>query len=79
METCSKVGSVKDDDIIWFKGGVISQREAVVNVMSPTAQFGLNVFEGIRGYFSESAEAMYIFRLRDHLNRLFYSCKYLSS
>lgn len=69
--------STAGDNIIWFKGGVVPARKAVVNVMSPTAQFGLNVFEGIRGYWSEPDEAIYIFRLDDHLNRLFDSCKLL--
>ena len=54
-----------------------SREDALVNVMSPTAQFGLNVFEGIRGYWSAEDQALYIFRLSDHLDRLFDSCKIL--
>lgn len=64
-------------DIIWFKGAVIPHKKALVNVMSPTSQFGLNVFEGIRGYWNEKHHKLYIFRLDDHLDRLFESCKLL--
>lgn len=67
--------SYSSEDIIWFKGKIIPARDAFINVLSPTAQFGLNVFEGIRGYWSADDEALYIFRLSDHLDRLFESCK----
>ena len=50
-------------------------RDAVVPVLSPTAQFGLNVFEGIRGYWSEAHGDIMLFRLKDHLDRLFNSCR----
>lgn len=65
-------------DIIWFKGSVIPADEALVNVMSPTSQFGLNVFEGVRGYWNANHRKLYIFRFNDHLDRLFESCKILS-
>ena len=65
-------------EIIWFKGKIIPSKDAMVNVMSPTSQFGLNVFEGIRGYWNEQQQKLYIFRLDDHLDRLFESCKLLS-
>ena len=32
---------------IWFKGHIVKVNDAQINVLAPTAQFGLNVFEGI--------------------------------
>lgn len=32
---------------IWFKGEIIDVNDAKVNALAPTAQFGLNVFEGM--------------------------------
>ena len=61
--------------LIWFKGNLVPPNLAVVPVLSPTAQFGLNVFEGIRGYFNELSSQVYLFRLDDHLHRLIQSCK----
>jgi branched-chain amino acid aminotransferase len=29
---------------IWFKGSIVPVGQANINVLSPTAQFGLNVF-----------------------------------
>lgn len=35
---------------IWLKGEILNVNDAKVNVLSPTSQFGLNVFEGIPCY-----------------------------
>lgn len=66
--------SVKDR-LVWFKGEVIPAAQAVVPVLSPTAQFGLNVFEGVRGYWSNDDNELYLFRLAEHLDRLDASCR----
>ena len=60
---------------IWCKGKIINVNEAQINVLSPTAQFGLNVFEGIPCYWNEKQGQLYAFRLRDHYNRLLRSAK----
>ena len=63
------------DRLIWFKGELIKAEDAKVHALSPTAQFGLNVFEGLRGYWSKPDQELYIFRFDDHITRLFQSCK----
>lgn len=70
--------SFNKNRIIWFKGELIKASEAMVNALSPTAQYGLNVFEGLRAYWSEKHEDLFIFRLEEHLKRLERSCKILS-
>ena len=72
------IKSLNKDRIIWFKGELIKAKEAKVHVLSPTAQYGLNVFEGIRGYWSEEHNDLFIFRLDEHLKRLQRSCQILS-
>jgi len=42
---------------IWFKGSIVPVEQANISVLSPTAQFGLNVFEGIRCYASGGGNA----------------------
>ena len=71
------IDSSNKDRIIWFKGELIKAEEAKVNILSPTAQYGLNVFEGLRGYWSEEHNNLFIFRLEDHLKRLQRSCQIL--
>src|SRR5262249_53349022 len=60
---------------IWFKGSIIPVEEAKVSVLSPTAQHGLNVFEGIRCYASCGDGQVFAFRLKEHFRRLLDSCK----
>ena len=63
------------DNIIWFKGQLVPQSKAMVPVLSSTAQFGLNVFEGIRCYWNNGERQLYGFRLKEHFDRLKTSCK----
>lgn len=60
---------------LWFKGKIIPAEKGLVSVLSPGFQFGLNVFEGIRAYWNNRLNQLYLFRLEDHLNRLGQSCK----
>ena len=63
--------------LIWLGGKLIPAKDAQINILSPTAQFGLNVFEGIRCYWSEKEQQLFAFRLADHHRRLQNSVKLL--
>lgn len=60
---------------IWLKGEILNVNDAKINVLAPTSQFGLNVFEGIPCYWNEEEEQLYAFRLNDHYDRLLRSAK----
>jgi branched-chain amino acid aminotransferase len=60
---------------IWYKGEIINVNDAKINILAPTAQFGLNVFEGIPCYWNEDEKQLYAFRLDDHYERLLRSAK----
>lgn len=60
---------------IWYKGEILNVNDAKINILAPTAQFGLNVFEGIPCYWNDSEKQLYAFRLDDHYNRLLRSAK----
>ena len=55
---------------IWFDGKIVDVNDAKINVLSPTSQFGLNVFEGIRCYWNKQSQQLYAFRLEDHLKKI---------
>ncbi|MGD1816177.1 MAG: branched-chain amino acid transaminase [Pleomorphochaeta sp.] len=59
-----------ENRFIWLNGKIVPLPEAKINVLSPTSQFGLNVFEGIRCYWNEEHQQLYAFRLDDHFKRL---------
>ena len=60
---------------IWFKGEILNVNDAKVNVLAPTSQFGLNVFEGIPCYWNDDEKQLYAFRLDEHYERLIRSAK----
>lgn len=62
---------------IWYKGDIVNVNDAKINVLAPTSQFGLNVFEGIPCYWNEEEKQLYAFRLDDHYDRLLKSAKLL--
>lgn len=61
--------------LIWLKGQIVNVNDALINVLAPTSQFGLNVFEGIPCYWNEEDKQLYAFRLKDHYTRLIRSAK----
>ncbi|CAC9606381.1 Branched-chain amino acid aminotransferase (EC 2.6.1.42) [uncultured Gammaproteobacteria bacterium] len=63
--------------LMWFKGDIIPISDAKINVLSPTSQFGANVFEGLRAYWNAFEEQLYIFKLSEHTDRLQNSMKML--
>lgn len=68
---------MRDLEFIWFKNSIISSSSAQVNILSPTSQYGLNVFEGIRAYKNFNQDDILLFRFDDHIKRLQDSCKIL--
>ena len=62
---------------IWYKGRILNVNDAKINILAPTAQFGLNVFEGIPCYWDTDENQLYAFRLDDHYDRLLNSAKLL--
>lgn len=62
---------------IWLNGEIVNVENAKINVLSPTSQFGVNVFEGIRCYWNKNENQLYAFRLQEHFDRLKNSQKLL--
>ena len=61
----------------FFKGEVVPLEDARVSVMTHALHYGTAVFEGIRGNWNAEHEATYIFRLREHYERLHLGCRIL--
>jgi branched-chain amino acid aminotransferase len=55
---------------IWMDGKLIPWEEANVHILTHTLHYGVGVFEGIRCYLCHDGKSA-IFRLRDHIDRLF--------
>jgi branched-chain amino acid aminotransferase len=58
---------------IWFNGELTPWEDAKIHVLTHTLHYGTGVFEGIRAY--ETARGPAVFRLTEHVERLFNSAK----
>ena len=54
----------------YFEGQIRPLREARVGVMTHAFNYGTGCFEGIRAYWNADERALYVFRLREHMQRL---------
>ena len=59
---------------IWMDGELIDWDDANVHILTHTLHYGLAAFEGIRAYQRANGQS-YVFRLREHVDRLFDTCK----
>ena len=63
--------------VTYFKGAFVEDDQAKIGVKTHAFNYGTGCFEGIRGYWNEQDEQVYVFRLRDHYARLHRSCRIL--
>lgn len=57
----------------FFKGQIVPIESAKVSVMTHALNYGTGVFGGLRGYWNEEQEQLYVFRIRDHMKRFIQS------
>lgn len=62
---------------LFMDGKFIPAEQGVISVRTHAFAYGTGCFEGIRGYWNEDAQQVYLFRLREHYERLLNSCKIL--
>lgn len=58
------------DSIAYFSGKFMPLREATINIMTHAFQYGTGIFEGIRGYWNPDEKQMYVFKMKEHYERL---------
>jgi branched-chain amino acid aminotransferase len=60
-------------DKIWMDGQLVDWDDAKIHVLTHSLHYGCGVFEGVRAY--NTAQGPAVFRLREHIDRLFNSAK----
>jgi branched-chain amino acid aminotransferase len=58
----------------FFEGRIVPIDEAKVSIMTHALNYGTGCFEGIRGYWNDTEEQLYVFKLREHYERFLRSC-----
>jgi branched-chain amino acid aminotransferase len=61
----------------YFEGKIVPIGEAKVSIMTHAFNYGTAAFGGLRAYWNEEAQELYIFRPLDHFRRLLNSAKLL--
>ena len=63
------------DALAFFRGKIVPLEDAKVSITTHALHYGTAVFEGIRGNWNEEQGSLYVFRMREHYERLLQGCK----
>ncbi len=69
---------MSDGPYAFLGGEFVPLADAKVGIMTHALHYGTSAFEGIRGNWNEAHGKTYIFRLREHYERLIRGCKILN-
>ncbi|MBT6275322.1 MAG: branched-chain-amino-acid transaminase [Chromatiales bacterium] len=58
-----------------LNGAVVPFDEAKISVMAPGLTFAVTVFEGLRGYWNDEQNELFLFRVHEHLERMQFSMR----
>lgn len=65
------------DMIVYFDGRFVPLREARVGILTHALHYGTGVFEGVRAYWEENQEELFLVRPREHYERWKKNCQML--
>jgi branched-chain amino acid aminotransferase len=60
---------------LYLNGELVPYADARIHVQSGAVKFGGSVFEGLRAYWNSAQEELYVFRLQEHIDRLYGSMR----
>lgn len=61
--------------LLYLRGELVPYEKALVNVQCNAMKYGSSVFEGVRAYYSGAREELFVFKLAEHVTRLFESLR----
>ncbi len=67
------MATMPEAEFIWFNGKLVPWQDARIHVLSHVVHYGSSFFEGLRCYETKQGPA--VFRLDEHVDRLYDSCK----
>src|SRR5690349_13080888 len=59
-----------EEGYAYFEGGIVPLSQAKVSVATHALQYGTACFEGIRAYWNEERQQLYVLKLREHFERM---------
>ena len=61
--------------LAYFRGKIVPISEAKISIMTHALHYGTAIFEGVRGNWNDADQKLYVFKLREHYQRLLQGCK----
>src|SRR5947207_5844429 len=81
MERLKEIAAVgleiSEDSWAYQDGEFKRLADAKVSLATHALNYGTGIFEGIRAYWNREQEQLYVFRLREHFERMERSCRIL--
>jgi branched-chain amino acid aminotransferase len=65
------------DLIIYFDGRYMPMRDARIGILTHALHYGTGVFEGLRAYWDEAQQELFVFRAHEHYKRWIQNCSIL--
>ncbi|MBO5947851.1 branched-chain amino acid transaminase [bacterium] len=63
------------DGFVYFKDNFVDESKAFLPIRTHAFLYGTSVFEGIRAYFNEEDNQLYVFRAKEHFERILRSAR----
>lgn len=65
------------ESTIYFNGKFVPESEAVISIKTHAFQYGTGIFEGIRAYWNDAEKKIYVFKMKEHYERMLKNAKIL--
>jgi len=62
-------------NFVYFKGNFVPLEKAKISILTHAFNYGTGVFEGIKGYYNQKQNQLFIFRTEEHLERMKRNCR----
>ncbi|MGH7945245.1 MAG: phosphate acyltransferase [Opitutaceae bacterium] len=72
-----KMAEINPDILVYFENNYVPLRQAKVGILTHALHYGTGVFEGIRGYWDEDQQELFLVRPQDHYARWKANCHIL--
>ena len=66
-----------NSSVAFFKGKIVPYENANLHITTHALHYGTSVFEGIRGNWNEDKKTLFVFRMKEHYDRLLEGCSML--
>src|SRR5688500_8967801 len=66
----ARVSDTPENAYAFLEGKFVPLREAKISIMTHAFLYGSAIFEGIRAYFNQDDDDLYVLRLIDHYTRM---------